>query len=178
MATATGPISKVKNLASFIGERENMRNVLNYEAETLRKKMKEEGEKHKETALFAIPFSETIVKLHEQTLDNLFSGVKQHYPEHGLFLREIEIVHKEYTGGTDSLYHTNIVIQFRFHKEEFNTHWNSFSLSRLSFDDKELRFSDNSMGVCLDPRFAEKEKYEQAKVTVSNIQEQLSKLCD
>lgn len=173
MTQPNGFIPRLKNLAEFLEQRETKKNTLNCKATAIHEKMKTEAEKNKERVLFSIPLIETLVTLSNQTLDNLFSLRKNEYPAHGLFLREVEIVYKEYLGSNDSVYCTNVVIRFMFSKESFNNHFNNFSLGNTSFDDTNLRIVDNSMGACLDPSFMEKDKYMTVKIAVTAAQKQL-----
>jgi hypothetical protein len=122
--------------------------------------------------LYELPLEETIVFLGEQQRDNLFSGIQ--YPESGLFLRKLTIFLKENVGDAGGLkYYIDIRIRCTFDREGFNNRWSEFSFDKLSFDDEDVRFLENSMGVCLDPRFASKEKYEQIKESLLTIRKEL-----
>lgn len=164
----------LQEFEAFLKARAAVKNTFNQELKVLTEKMNDAASKNKEVVLLSLPMTNTLISLRKQTLDNLFSFEKEFYPEHGLFLNEIQIIYREYIGNIGSQFCSNIEIKFCFNDKRFNNAWSSFSLGKLSFNDEKLRFADNSMGVCLDPDFLDDKKYHFAKKAILDMKTKLS----
>ncbi len=174
MSTLTKlPIEEMQNIESFLQARKTVKDTFNTELEALKKKMNEAKKEYSSKALFSIPLDKTIVFLGEQTLSNLFSSIEKEYPMSGLFLREIQIIHREYLGDIGGYWNT-IDIKFIFNVESFNNNpFSRFSFDRLGFKDDKNRLVDDSMGVCLNPTFADPEKYSAVRDALKDIQQKI-----
>ena len=162
----TQPIQKVDDLSNFLKTRNMNAIALSEEIEALSDKLKKEAKEYKRTPLFTWTFTETLIHLIEQVRDHHQCGSFD-YPESGLFLRGIEIAHREYIGNISLNYNTNIVIIFQFNDERFN---NYFSLSSIFFDDECLNLRENTRGVGFDISFVDKEKYLSIKDSILEVQ--------
>ena len=167
------PIDEMTGIESFLQDRKTAKDAFNTEFSALKKRMNAAKKENDLKVLFRISLNETIVFLGEQTLSNLFSNIEKEYPVSGLFLREIQIRHNEYLGDTFG-YDNSIDIKFIFNVESFNNNpFSRFSFDRLSFNDDKNRLTDNSMGVCLDPTFADPEKYSAVRDALKDIQQKI-----
>jgi len=158
--TKINPIQEITDMVTFFEKRNAKKLEFNKEIKALKKKLQTEAKKNKETILFSIPLDETIVFLGKQLRENLYQNFDLDYPETGLFLKEIKIVHVEYIGDTRFKYQNNIIIQYKFEKECFN---NYISLYNLGFDDEKRRIVEQTIGLGFDPCFADEEKYFEVK---------------
>jgi hypothetical protein len=154
-------IQKTPDIKAFLQKREDRKDELNQEIANLKTKLKDELEKNKEVILYTVEFQETIIFFGEQQKHNFFSHLK--FPETGLFLREIEIVHKEHTTMLDLEYENAVVIKFKFNQKEFD---GQILLENLGFNDEKMRVSEQITGLGFDPNFVSKEKYFEFKETL------------
>lgn len=159
-----------ENLESFFKERISSINGINLKIKSLKKEIEDELKTNKETLLAAASLGDTVIFLSKQTRDNLFSGVP--YPETGLHLLSVEILHTEYTGSSEFEYFSNIIIRFNIEEPGYNSNWSEFSLSSLYWNDEKFKISEQSMGICLDPKFREEEYFEVKKV-ISELTEKV-----
>jgi len=158
VAIKTTPKQNVRNLASFFNKRKTRIIYLNAKLKDVQMKFQKELKEYKEKILFSLYFTETIIFLKEQLKDNLYKNLN--YPKSGLFLRKIEIAHIEYIGDFEPNYCNNIIIQFKFDKEDFNGY---ISLNNLGFNHEEKTITEQVMGIGFDLNFATEEKYLEAK---------------
>ncbi|MBP6974558.1 MAG: hypothetical protein KBB54_01295 [Candidatus Pacebacteria bacterium] len=163
-ATQTGYKQAVEDIATFLKQRSTKASELNKESDALTKKLEKEAEENKEILLFSVPFNEIVVTFGKQQMDNLFQRCE--YPAGGLFLREVRFVHIETVASNQLRYFTSIRVKFLFSRECFN---HDMSFQCLAFDDEHMRVSEQVVGLGTNPRFANKEKYEEVRDVLTEI---------
>jgi hypothetical protein len=101
----------------------------------------------------------------EKAIREVFHYQKLTYPENGLILEKIEIffkVHQTGNGELTSFYELSYLMSI--------PEWSgSIPLNNLSFHDETLRMVDNSMGICYEPKFRNKEDYEKLKSIFDSV---------
>ncbi|MBP6857633.1 MAG: hypothetical protein KBC11_00330 [Candidatus Pacebacteria bacterium] len=164
------PVQKIENLEDFFKSRSSKKTELNNEIQELIIKLKKEAKKHEEILLYSLQLDEIITFLGKQLRENFYSNFV--YPETGLFLRQIDFVHREYIGDLGLKYWNNVLILFKFNDERFN---GEMSLSSLGFNDEKLRITEQVVGLGFDPSFADKDKYLLVKTLLKEVRSTITK---
>lgn len=160
---------KHEDLSQFFKTRKAERDAFNSQLLQLNASMTADAAKYEEVVLFSLPMSNTLIKLSEQTLSNLFSSVEKFYPEQGLLLNEIRIIYQEYIGDIEPKYCSDIKVKFCFDDDQFNNRWSSFSLGNLCFNKEQLQLINDSIGVCLNPYFVDSEKFYYVRKELNDV---------
>ncbi len=165
-----------EEMKKIFTERLEIQNTFNQKVEDLKKEAKKIVEEYKDKVLYSIPLNtETYVKLPPAALESFYDRVSSLYSsEDGILLQEIQIIRRE--DLSDLKLENSFQIKFVFGQEDFNNHWSSFPLTKLSFEDKKLRLLDYSPGACLDPRFLDEVKYFLVKNLLLEVKNILSKI--
>lgn len=159
-----------EDLESFFKSRNLVKDSFNKKIDLLKKALREELDRNHENVIASVKFEGIKIFLSEQTKDNLFSGAN--YPETGLNLLSIEILHTEGVGSHEFKYYSNIIIRFNIKEDGYQNTWSEFSLSKLAWNDDKFRISEQSMGICLDPKFKEEDYFEVKKI-LSELKEKI-----
>lgn len=157
----------IENLADFLERQKNQELELNNKIQVLIQELKEK--KGEPTILFSQKFEETVFHLSED-IRGVFDYQYHKYPENGLFLRSLEIVHNNSVGNIELSFSGFISLVVKTNDENWN---GEIPLSRVAWDDEDFRIVENSMGHCYEPRFSSKEKYFEVRSFIQAIQDQL-----
>lgn len=159
---------KVANLAYFLRKRNQAKIKLNQEFNSLKRKFEYALKKRGETILFSIPLTETIVFLNPNVIKTHFPD-DLYYPEEGLFLREIEIMHCEFI--TKELeYGNTIMAKFKFNIDGFNF---SIPLKKMNPNAIGTIIEDRENSVGYDPEFPNGEKFKEIWNALNDVIKQI-----
>lgn len=165
-----------EEMNDFFKERAGVQIAFNKKVEELKTEAKQLVKDHEENILYSISLPVgTRVRISVDAMNNFYHQIQHLYSEEtGLLLNEIQIVLHEYI--SDLKLDASLRIRFVFVKKEFNNHWASFPLDRLYCDDKDFKFSNQSFGPGLDPKFLDPETYFIAKGYVNEVKSTFSKI--
>ncbi|MFA7285822.1 MAG: hypothetical protein WC011_03175 [Candidatus Paceibacterota bacterium] len=130
--------------------------------EDFNSKMKKHVSENSQKILLSIPLKECFVFIKASIAETFFKllGKDPDFgaPDEKLKLSEVQILYSEYF-ALDEGYFSAFDLNFVFENKACDNYWSAFSLEKLFFDDEEFKMVNNSMGLCLDPKFENQKDY-------------------